>query len=140
MMLFFCSIDMKARTQHYILKISVRKISMGNFSRAIISVLKFPSTQLSVQNFPRPHFDVVQTLNRIYFIYIRLFPSDISIQSKFMRTTTNRVEIFNSSMISMTLTCDNFPLNKSLSTLTAVFHFQLRPAKLTIHFVFFNTS
>ena len=46
-------IDMKARTQQYVLKISVRKISVGNFPRALISVLKFPSTQLSVRHFPR---------------------------------------------------------------------------------------
>ena len=58
---------MKARTQHYVLKISVRKISVrnfpralisvrkisvGNFPRALISVRKFPSTQLSVRIFP----------------------------------------------------------------------------------------
>ena len=43
---------MKARTQHYVLKISVRKIPVGNFPRALISVLKFPSTQFSVRVFP----------------------------------------------------------------------------------------
>ena len=43
---------MKARTQRYVLKISVRKISVGNFPRALISVRKFASTILSVRIFP----------------------------------------------------------------------------------------
>ena len=74
-------IDMKARTQHYVLKISVRKISVrnfpralisvrkisvGNFPRALISVRKFPSTQLSVRIFPCGTF------------LVRIFPRPLS--------------------------------------------------------------